>query len=248
MKKNIKIIIAYEGTEYLGWQKTVTGPNIEGTLEKTLSQILQHPVSLQAASRTDAGVHAEGQVINFFTDKEMGLDRLQKSLNGLLPKDISVLQVAEMPPSFHPTLDCRGKEYHYFVCQGPVQLPFHRRFSWHFPYPLDLNAMERAAQLLQGRHDFAALTNEKQDDNVREIFEINIDPISSDRLRIRVAGNHFLYKMVRNIAGTLLYVGCGKLSWQEIPEILKSKDRTRAGVTAPAHGLILNQVWYDSEK
>ena len=170
---------------------------------------------------------------------------LHKSLNGLLPKDITVLHIEEMPALFHPTLDNRGKEYHYFVCTGPAQLPFHRHFSWHFPYSLDLAAMNEAAESLCGRHDFSALTNEKQEDNTREIFEIKIEPLASNRLKIRVSGNHFLYKMVRNIAGVLLYVGCNKISSQEIPQILQSQDRTRAGVTAPAHGLILHRVLYD---
>ncbi len=241
--KNIKLILAYEGTRYLGWQKTAMGRSIEEELEKVLAQILRHPVALQAASRTDAGVHAKGQVINFFTDVEISLDRLQKSLNSLLPGDISVLKIEEADPSFHPTLGSRGKEYRYSVCLGPAQLPFHRNFSWHFAYPVNVEEMKKAAALLKGRHDFSAFTNERQEDNVREIFDIVIEP-EEEGLKIRVSGNNFLYKMVRNIVGTLLYVGCGKLSADEIPAILKSKDRTRAGVTAPAQGLVLNEVFY----
>jgi tRNA pseudouridine38-40 synthase len=243
-KKNIKLIVAYEGTHYLGWQKTAMGPSIEEELEKALTQILRHPVALQAASRTDAGVHAEGQVVNFFTDVEMALERLQKSLNGLLPKDISVLKIEEAAENFHPTLDSQGKEYHYSVCLGPTQLPFHRSFSWHFSYPVDLEEIKKAAQHLKGRHDFSAFTNERQEDNIREIFDIVIEPFA-DRLKIRVSGNNFLYKMVRNIVGTLLYVGSGKLSSEELPAILASRDRTRAGVTAPALGLVLKEVFYD---
>jgi tRNA pseudouridine38-40 synthase len=244
MKSNIKLIIAYEGTHYLGWQKTAMGPSIEEELEKVLAQILRHPVDLQAASRTDAGVHAEGQVVNFFTEVEIPLERLQKSLNGLLPKDISVLKIELADESFHPTLDSRGKEYHYSICLRSTQLPFHRNFSWHFSYPINLEEMRKAAQHLKGRHDFSAFTNERQEDNVREIFDILIEP-SADRLKIRVSGNNFLYKMVRNIVGTLLYIGCGKLSSEELPAILASRDRTRAGVTAPALGLILKEVYYD---
>jgi tRNA pseudouridine38-40 synthase len=148
--KNLKLLLSYDGTSYLGWQKTAMGPSIEEELEKALSQILQHPVALQAASRTDAGVHAEGQVVNFFTEKEI----LQKSINGVLPKDISVLKLEEAHEAFHPTIDCRGKEYHYFVCTGNTQLPFHRRFSWHFNFPLEVEKMKKAAALLVGKHDF----------------------------------------------------------------------------------------------
>jgi tRNA pseudouridine38-40 synthase len=245
-KKNLKLTIAYEGTCYLGWQKTAMGLSIEEELEKAAAQILQHDIALQAASRTDAGVHAEGQVVNFFTDSSLPLERLHKSLNGLLPEDITVLQIEEAPASFHPTLDSRGKEYHYFVCNGPAQLPFHRKFSWYFGYPLNLENMEKAAQLLLGKHDFSAFTNERQNDNVREVYKIGIEPLMDDRIKIRVSGNNFLYKMVRNIVGTLLYVGCGKISWEAIPAILTNRDRTQAGVTAPAQGLHLKEVWYDT--
>ena len=211
------------------------------------SQILRLPVALQAASRTDAGVHAEGQVVNFFTPVEVPLEKLQKSLNSLLPEDISVLKIEKMATSFHPTLDSQGKEYHYSVCLGATQLPFYRNFSWHFSYPVNVEQMKKAAALLKGQHDFSAFTNEKQEENVREIYDIVIDSFEN-RLKIRVSGNKFLYKMVRNIVGTLLYVGCGKLSADEIPAILESKDRTRAGVTAPAQGLVLKEVFYDRKK
>ncbi len=235
---NFKLIVAYEGSSYLGWQKTNMGQSIEGELEKALSQILHHPIKLQAASRTDAGVHAEGQVVNFFTGSAISL----KSLNSLLPKDISGLSLEKMDEKFHPTLDCLGKEYHYTLCFGPTQLPFHRSFSWHFPYPLDLEKMETAASALVGEHDFSSFCNERQEDNLRHVNKIEILSLAPDRLKISVAGNRFLYKMVRNLVGTLVYVGCGKILSGEVLEILQSKDRARAGVTAPAHGLSLHKV------
>jgi tRNA pseudouridine38-40 synthase len=243
--KNIKITLAYEGSAYLGWQKTETGPSIEEELEKILTQILQHPIQLQAASRTDAGVHAEAQVINFFSNSSTPLERLKKSCNSLLPEDIRVLKINEASSSFHPTLDAKGKEYHYHVCLGPTQLPFDRRFSWHFVKPVDLRLMQQAATLLIGTHDFSALTNEKKENNIREIYHIDIEEIAPQRIRICVSGNHFLYKMVRNIVGTLLYVGCGMLPIETIFSLLKKGDRREAGMTAPAHGLILKRVIYD---
>lgn len=239
--KNVKLILAYEGTAYSGWQKTETGPSIEGELEKVLEQILQHKVKLQAASRTDAGVHAEAQVVNFFTEKET--DKLLRGCNALLPEDIRVLHLEEMPREFHPTLQASGKEYHYSVSLGPTQLPFERKFSWHFVKPVDVNVMREAAKLLIGKHDFSALTNEKQDNNVREVYRIEIE--KGEKLQIRVAGNHFLYKMVRNIVGTLIYVGCGMLTLDDVRVLLETKDRTAAGMTAPAHGLTLKSVFYD---
>lgn len=236
--KNIKLIVAYEGTAYSGWQNSV-----ETELQKVLEQVLQHPVKLQAASRTDAGVHAEGQVVNFFTEKDVS--RLKQSCNALLPEDIRVLDLVEMPEGFHPTLQTKGKEYHYSVCLGPTQLPFDRRFSWHFVKPVDVELMRKAAQFFVGKHDFSALTNEKQDDNVREVYSIEIEHAGENKIRIRVAGNNFLYKMVRNIVGTLVYVGCGMLKLEDAQLLLEKGDRTAAGMTAPAHGLTLKKVNYD---
>lgn len=244
--KNLKLTIAYEGTSYLGWQKTKEGPSIEETLGQVLEKILQHPVKLQAASRTDAGVHAEGQVVNFFSEKDLCLDRLKMSCNALLPGDIRVLQLEEAPLSFHPTLNAKGKEYHYHVCLGHVQLPFERNFSWHFVKDVDIDLMRQGAFHFIGRHDFSALTNERQKNNVRELYLIEIDKTTDDRVRFRITGNHFLYKMVRNIVGTLLYVGCGMLSFDELPLLLKKGDRKAAGMTAPAHGLSLKRVFYEN--
>lgn len=245
---NIKVIVAYDGTRYLGWQKTNAGPSIEGNLEKVLSQVLQQNISLQAASRTDAGVHARGQVVNFLLPKEHSLYRLQHSLNGLLPHDISILTMEEERENFHPTLHCIGKEYHYDICNTPSQLPFDRHYSWHIPFDLSISDMQSAAKDLVGRHDFSSFCNQRKlldKDTTREIFKIDILPLSHGRWRISVHGDHFLYKMVRNIVGTLIYVGCGKLP-PSLIDILQSKDRTQAGVTAPAHGLTLHRVFYSS--
>lgn len=244
---NIKLIIAYFGASFVGWQKTKMGPSIEETLEKTLRQILQHEVRLQAASRTDAGVHAEGQVVNFITSKSLCLKSLQQSLNRMLPKEIAIISAEEMHEDFHPTLSCLKKEYWYQVCYGFLQMPFFRHTSWHFPYFLDLVQMKRAAEYFIGTHDFSTFCNERplwDRDPVCRIEKIDILPQSEKRLHICMIGDHFLYKMARNIAGTLAYVGCGKVDAQQIPTILASKDRTLAGITAPAHGLILKRVFY----
>lgn len=246
--KNIKLTISYLGTPFLGWQKTKMGPSIEEALEKAIAQILREEVQLQAASRTDAGVHAEGQVVNFLTAREIpDLRKLQRSLNGVLPKEISVLAIEEMEADFHPTLDNCGKEYHYFICNGQVQLPFHRHISWHFPYPLDLTLMNLAAHELTGTHDFSAFCNENAlsaRDGVCTIDKVEVISLPDDRLRISVRGHNFLYKMVRNLVGTLVYVGCGKIALADIKSILTSGDRTKAGVTAPAHGLFLKEVLF----
>lgn len=247
--KNIKLLLAYDGTNLLGWQKTSLGPSIEQHLETVLTQILQEPISLQAASRTDAGVHAEGQVVNFFTKKEtLDLAKLQKSLNGLLPKQITVLQIEEMPISFHPTLESQGKEYHYFLCNTAVQQPKHRLFSWQFPYRLDLNNMQLACAHFLGTHDFSTFCNElplSKRDPVCTLKSIKLVTLDSSRLCIQVRGNRFLFRMVRNLVGTLAYIGCGKIPLSAVPDLLQSRQRKVAGVTAPSHGLHLIQVFYN---
>jgi tRNA pseudouridine38-40 synthase len=247
---NIKLQIAYDGTSYLGWQKTKMGPSIEEALQQVIEQILQHPVSLQAASRTDAGVHAKGQIVNFLTSKiHLDLNKFRLSLNRLLPKDIVVLETEWMPISFHPTLDCIGKEYRYFICFGRTQFPQHRLYSWHVPDLLNLDHMQQALPLLIGRHHFASFCNVKKNasyiDYMREIQLLEMVEIEKNRLCFRIGGDHFLYKMVRNLVGTLVDIGRRKkTSLESLPDILKSGDRTRAGMTAPAHGLFLYEVFY----
>jgi len=246
MKQNIKLILSYDGSAYLGWQASNVGVSIEGTLKEILEKILQQEVELQAASRTDAGVHAEAQVVNFFLEKPRNLEQLHKSLNQLLPKDIRVAAIDTAPESFHPTLEAKGKEYHYRLTRSHVQLPFDRLFAWHYPFPLDLKKMEAATEFFIGEHDFQAFgnaANPKPKDTIRTVHRLDIIPCG-DELRFEVEGNHFLYKMVRNLVGTLVDIGAGKLLLDEAKKLIASKDRTLAGVTAPAHGLLLKKVLY----
>ncbi len=247
--KNIKLTIAYDGQAYLGWQKTSTGPSIEATLQQVLEQILQESVVLQAASRTDAGVHAKGQVVNLFSGTlKPSLKRFHASLNSLLPSDIVVLDLCEEHPDFHPTLNCTAKEYRYTICNAQSQLPQNRFYSWHYPYPLDVDKMRIAAKFLEGAHDFSTLCNFKKNSNytdwIREVSEISILELPENQLQISVKGKNFLYKMVRNIVGTLAHVGRGLILPESVPSLLNSQDRTQAGVTAPAHGLCLYKVFY----
>jgi len=245
---NVKLIIAYNGSRYLGWQKTKEGPSIEETLEKALSALLQETIALQAASRTDAGVHAEGQVVNFFSQKEsLDIAQLQRGLNAILPKDISVFSVSQAKEEFHPTLDSLAKEYWYLICNSSAQLPFYKDTSWHFPLPVYVSAMLRAADHLLGTHDFSAFCNDgalPKRGGICRLDRIDISPLPEQRIKISITGDHFLYKMVRNIVGTLLYVGSGKLAADSLPDILLSKKRANAGVTAPAHGLLLKEVFF----
>lgn len=242
---NIKLTIAYDGSNYLGWQKTKMGSSIEQALQAAIEQILQHPSPLQAASRTDAGVHAKGQVVNFLTSKALDLSSFMISLNSVIPKDIAVLNVEEMPLSFHPTLDCKAKEYRYSISVGSTQLPFERLYSWHIYHSLDLSLIKKAIPHFIGRKNFAAFcnvkNNEKYEDYHREVFSLEFN---EEQLYFRIIGDHFLYKMVRNIVGTLVDIGKKKISPEDLPHILESGKRPLAGVTAPAHGLFLHRILY----
>ncbi len=223
---NISLTLAYDGTHFFGWQRCDCGPSVEQTLQECLEKILQHPITLQAASRTDRGVHAKGQVVNFFTDANIDLGQLKYSLNSLLPKSIVILEIKKKPNPFHPTIDVTGKQYVYSICNTPVQLPEYRLFSWHIPKLLNLNNMRSKADLLVGTHDFASYTNKRADapypSTVRTLYSVIISPFEEGRLQIALTGDHFLYKMARNLVGHIV----GKQ------------------MCAPAHGLTLNRVFY----
>lgn len=246
--RNIKLLLAYDGTRYLGWQKTNMGPSIEGTIESALTMVLQHPIYLQAASRTDAGVHASGQVANFFTSKDIPLEKLKYSLNCMLPRDIAINVLEEAPDSFHPTLACKSKEYHYQLCYGRIQMPHHRWYAWHYPRKLDINAIRQTVPLLIGERDFSSFCNTSLSNTYahyrRCLQSIEVYELPHEGLRFEIRGNNFLYKMVRNLVGTLAFVGSGKIQRGEVEDILLSEDRTKAGMTAPAHGLCLYRVNY----
>ncbi|MGE3954858.1 MAG: tRNA pseudouridine(38-40) synthase TruA [Parachlamydiales bacterium] len=239
---NLKGIVAYDGTAYLGWQEVGMGPTIEGTLQAVLEQILQHPVSLQAASRTDAGVHATGQTIQFFSRK--GVPPL-RSVNALLPPDVRVLSLEEAPANFHPTLDALAKEYRYQLTLSEVQLPHARRTHWHCPH-LDVAAMEEAADRLRGRHDFAAFANVTKEGRENTVRTLHLT--FEGELTVVLRAESFLYRMARNVVGTLVQVGQGKLPPNAMGDILAGLDRQAAGMCAPAHGLALVKVDYDRKK
>lgn len=246
--KNFRCLLAYEGTRYLGWQKTKMGASIEEELEKALTIFLRHPVTLQAASRTDAGVHARGQVVNFTTPlASCEPSRLIRAINALLPHDIRLLHVEEVVSDFHPTLHAVGKVYAYEICTQTAQSPFLHLFSWHFPYSLNKEMIAEAASALLGTHDFSSFCNEKSLHDKSPLCTIDsilIEDLEKGRWKIIVQGNRFLYKMMRNLVGSLVYAGCGKLAPSSMAYILSARDRRLAGMTAPAHGLYLQHVLY----
>lgn len=248
LPSNISLTLAYDGTQYFGWQKTKEGPSIEQALEDKLSLILQQPVALQAASRTDRGVHASGQVVNFYTQRHPPLEKLHKSLNKILPRDLVVKDIQLAPHDFHPTTQCTSKIYRYYVDYGLHQLPCYRHFAWHIPAKLDLSLVRAAKDDLIGTHHFKAFCNEhlncQYEDYMRTIYAIKLEALVDKRLVFEIHGNHFLYKMVRNIVGSLIDIGRGRLHPETLALSLQSGLRADLGVTAPCHGLFLEKVFY----
>lgn len=247
--KKFKLTISYEGTRFFGWQRTKMGSSVQESVENILNRILQAEVVLEGASRTDRGVHAEAQIAHFSIprEKKIDLQKLQIGLNGLLPQDIRIAKIEEVEEAFHATLNTRKKIYRYALYHGRVMPPFKRHFAWHFPQSLDREKMGRAAAQFLGTKDFSAFCNQRKDlkeDKVRTLFSIQIKESGPEEIEIFIEGDHFLYKMVRNIVGTLVYVGCGKLQPEDIPGILEGKDRRFAGMTAPAQGLFLKEIIY----
>jgi tRNA pseudouridine38-40 synthase len=236
--------IAYDGTHYFGWQTTKTGPSIQEHLSKALFACTQENAIPEAASRTDRGVHAEGQTIAFALSKQWKPSQLLQAINAHLPKDIRVYTLDETSQDFHPTLHALEKEYHYTLSNTPFQHPIDRLYAWHVHTPLDVTLMQQGALALQGTHSFASFTSGPFKDPICTVSKILFTTEDRGRLRIALHGNRFLYKMARTIVGTLVYIGAGKRSVESVPKLLTSKNRPQSGMTAPAHGLRLYKVLY----
>lgn len=249
MHTYLSLKIAYDGTEFYGWQDNGQGRTVESELRSVLELITQGKVSLQAASRTDRGVHALGQVVSAELENEpRNLPLLFKSLNSLLPEDIAVLEIKEVTNNFHPTLNAKAKTYDYLLCNGAILMPQKRRQAWHFPHLLDLEKMRRSSEKLVGTHDFKGFCNYRNDlrysTTTRTLTKIEILSLDESILKITITGDSFLYKMVRNLVGTLAYIGAGKLPPDIIDQIFTEKKRALGGMTAPAHGLYLKNLLY----
>ena len=244
--QNYMLTLCYDGTRYRGWQRQ---GNTEGTiqekLETMLGRILGEPVELAASGRTDAGVHARMQVCSFRSRAAIAPEELLASLRSHLPEDIGAISLEPAPPRFHARLSCREKTYLYRIWNSEAPNVFQRRYQAVVPEPLDLDAMRAAAALLCGRHDFAAFCTQRggKKSTVRDLKNIELR-LEGEELQLYFTGDGFLYNMVRILTGTLLEVGLGRRRPEEIPEILASHDRSRAGFTAPARGLTLWEVRY----
>jgi len=245
--RNIRLTFQYDGTAYNGWQRQRNTHNtIQEILEKTLCGILQSKISLIACGRTDAGVHARQQTVNFKTANPIPLNNLKKALNSLLPEDIKASCACLAPQDFHSQHSCRSKTYRYTILNRDHPDVFLRDLVYFYPYRLDLKAMRKASRLLVGKHDFSSFKKTEKSGpktNVRDITSIRL--IKKGRfIHIEVTAKGFLYNMVRNIAGTLIEVGKGKIKINDLPRILSARNRVVAGPTAPACGLSLVRVRY----
>jgi tRNA pseudouridine38-40 synthase len=255
-QRRIKLEISYDGTNYKGWQRQSNVPSIQKTLETTLGKILGKPVGVTGSGRTDAGVHALKQVAAFTTENPLKTEMLQRALNGLLPHDIRILRVEEVPLRFHPIADVIAKRYRYLIDNNNPLFPLTRKYCWVQRKPLDLHTMQQAAQFLLGTQNFACFQSQgsPRKTTVRTISDVLVEQISDPNnlypplICIEVEANGFLYNMMRTIAGTLTLLGvegsrgCGNP--ERMKEIINSQNRAIAGATAPAHALYLINVVY----
>jgi tRNA pseudouridine38-40 synthase len=244
--RHIRLVVEYDGTELHGWQRQANAPTVQQHLEEALGRLLAHDVAVTGASRTDAGVHARGQVATFRTERPIPLHGVRRGLNSLLPGAIAIRDAAEVAETFHPRFSATGKHYRYTILTRRDRSPRWRHRAWHHPRPLALTAMQEAAGALLGEHDFSAFRAAgcTARTTVRRVDTITFTRLG-EVLEIDVRGNAFLRNMVRILVGTLVEVGEGRRQIAQVAEILASRDRTRAGLTAPAHGLELVEVRYD---
>jgi len=248
--RNFKLVLSYDGSDYCGWQVQPETPTIQGLLASAIGRVTGEKVLPQGSGRTDAGVHALGQVATFALESVIPAANLIIALNDVLPAGIRVLDCAEVSPEFHARKSATAKTYRYRMFRGDICPPFLARYVWHYPYPLDFGAMERAAPAIEGEHDFtsfAAADPERGRDetvsNVRTVFSSRWS-VNGDEFMYEIRGNGFLHHMVRNLVGTFLLVGKGTLKPEDISRILSARDRSAAGATAPASGLYLVNVEY----
>ena len=244
--KRIKLTVAYDGTNYCGWQVQPNGITVEEVLNRELSRLLKEEITVTGASRTDSGVHSLGNVAVFDTDTRMPAEKISYAINQRLPEDIVVQDSCEVPEDFHPRFAASQKTYEYKILNRKFPMPTLRRDTLFYCHPLDEGRMRQGAQFLVGTHDFTSFSSVKAQTNtfVRTVYELTVERTEDDIIHIRITGNGFLYNMVRIIAGTLLLVGAGKLEPEDVGRILAAKDRGAAGPTAPAHGLTMIGITY----
>lgn len=244
--KRVKLVVAYDGTNYHGWQVQDNGITIEEVLNRTISELVQEDIKVIGASRTDAGVHACGNVAVFDTESRIPGDKFSFALNQRLPEDIRIQESCEVDADFHPRYADTVKTYEYNILNRRFELPSKRLYAAFCYYPMDIERMNQAAAYLVGEHDFKSFCSAgaQVQTTVRTIYAVNVTK-EDDMVHIRITGNGFLYNMVRIIAGTLMQVGIGLMEPEQVKEILEARDRSKAGPTAVAKGLTLVEIRYE---
>ncbi len=247
MERRLKLVLAYDGTDFHGWQRQAGVRTVQGDVEEVLRRVLGHPLAVRGASRTDAGVHARGQVATVTTESPIPAENLRRAAGCRLPPDIALLHVAEVPAGFDVTRDAVSKLYRYRIFTGPCRpvMSLAQRYSWHVRYPLDLDRLRAAARLLIGTHDFAAFASPGavRTTTVRTVRAVTVQ-VRGFEVALDVEGDGFLYNQVRNMVGTLVEVARGHWPPERVATILASRDRAQAGPTAPPHGLCLQWIRY----
>ena len=244
--RNIKLTIEYDGKDFNGWQKQPNKLNIQGEIERAIRNITGEEVDLYASGRTDAGVHALGQVANFKTESKIPIEKIAIAINSQVKNSIRIIQAEEVEENFHSRYNCKQKTYRYIINNSPYGSAVYRNFEYHMPIQLNVENMKKAILHFEGEHDFKAFKSSgtSSKSSVRTIYRAILKE-EGNRIIIELTGNGFLYNMVRIIAGTLVDVGLGKIAPDTIPDIIESKDRTRAGKTLPPQGLFLLKVEYN---
>jgi tRNA pseudouridine38-40 synthase len=244
--ETFKLVISYDGSGYHGWQRQKTDRSIQAEVERALTTMTGSRIRIMGSGRTDAGVHAMGQVASFQSDAGLSQEDYWKGLNSLLPDDILILRCDRMQTDFHARYDTRSKHYQYRILNRDLPSIMERHYVWHIKRKLNLVAMQTAAACLVGRHDFKAFegTGSPRSTTVREVFQAQVHSSGKDRIHFDIEADGFLRYMVRNIVGTLVEAGKEKIPVERVREILESKDRGKAGATAPARGLFLMSVQY----
>ena len=245
--RNIKLTIEYDGKDFNGWQKQPDKLNIQGTIENVIKQITGEDIELNASGRTDAGVHALGQVANFKTNSDLPIEKFPIAINSNLKKSIRIINAEEVEENFHSRLSCKKKTYRYVINNSEFSSAIYRNLETHIPQKLDIAKMKQAIKYFEGEHDFKAFkaSGTSSKTSVRTIYHAEIVEKENSRIYIELTGNGFLYNMVRIISGTLVDVGLGKIKPDEIPEIILEGKREKAGKTLPPNGLFLLYVEYN---
>ena len=246
MIRTIKLTIEYDGTRYLGWQVQPEGSTLQGVLEEKLCSLTGEKIDLLGSGRTDAGVHALGQVAHFETKSQLDAQTIQRALNSLLPSDIVIQKVEEVNEGFHARKQSKSKTYEYRILNRNIRSAFHWGYAWHIPQRLNIREMNKATRSLMGEHDFSSFQSvgSPKKTAVRKVTRAEWKRSRDSLLRFEIEANGFLKQMVRAIVGTLVEVGKRKITLEQFQEILDSRDRKKAGPTAPAHGLFLKEVKY----